>query len=199
METNAHIFKTLIAVLILACLAALPVQAATRAELSFEQVVTNSKLIFEGRVVASESRWVAGGSAIATFVTFAIDDVIAGTAHDQRITVRFMGGEIDGFQMEISELEPPVLGERGIYFVNDTDGFNPLSGWDKGHYLLIDVPGFQEQKVFTPQATPVTEPSISDPAYQQKSAVEGSSGSVDYDQAITKQRFKQRIRKLRVV
>lgn len=111
--------------------------ATTLVQLNFAQVLEQAELVFSGEVVAIEVRD-TGPRTIQTFVTFRVDDVIKGDTTLQQVILSFLGGNIDGIQLLVSELRLPELGEHGFYFVESLHEpmVNPLVGWTQGHFLI---------------------------------------------------------------
>lgn len=123
-------------------IAALPftVQASTVLAVSFENIVKKSELIFEGQIVAQDTRGSKLDGAPFTYYTFKVLDIIKGEAPaGGYITLGFAGGTINGMTLEVHDLRMPVLNEKGIYFVESMDKelMNPLYGWQQGHYIVI--------------------------------------------------------------
>ena len=112
--------------------------AAVITEANFKEVVSGSELIFQGRVISKEVRRHPADGRPTTYVTFTVIDVLKGSHASETIELGFEGGTIDGVTLEISDLEIPIVGEHGVYFVEDTGGYlsNPLFGWHQGHYLV---------------------------------------------------------------
>ena len=111
--------------------------ASTVLEMSFSQVVEHSELVFEGRVQGVEPR-ILGDGRIYTFVQFEVFDVVKGAYSDAQIELSFLGGEIDGKGMFVTDMKIPLIGERGLYFVESVSQaqVNPFVGWAQGHYLI---------------------------------------------------------------
>lgn len=115
------------------CSAAL---ASTLVQLSFDEIVASSELVFEGRVVSVEARE-TGPRSIHSYVQFEILDVIKGDYSELSLELRFLGGLVGNRQMEVTEMNVPELGETGIYFVESLRELqiHPLVGWSQGHFL----------------------------------------------------------------
>ena len=113
-------------------------------QVTFQELATSCELIFEGEVIASESRWNSDRSGIHTYVTFRVDDVIRGDAR-RHVALRFLGGTVGEIGLEIAGSTLPKTGEQGIYFVEKLDRFqvNPFYGVDQGHFLVIESAGQQ--------------------------------------------------------
>jgi len=106
--------------------------------LSFKQLSQNAELVFEGEVLAVESKWNDRKSAITTRVTFEVKDIVVGEFNESTLSLDFLGGSVDGETMQVESLIYPKLGEHGIYFVESTTQrlVNPLLGWTQGHYKI---------------------------------------------------------------
>ena len=117
------------------CAGAAP--ASTVLEMSFAQVVAHSELVFEGRVLSRQARRLSNGS-IHTFVDFQVDEVVKGDYSGTTLQLSFLGGQVDGKGMHVTDLQIPLLGETGLYFVETLSQtqVNPLVGWAQGHYLI---------------------------------------------------------------
>ena len=113
-------------------------------QVTIQQLTTSSELIFQGKVIASESRWNADQSGIHTYVTFRVNEVIKGSA-GMHVVLRFLGGKVGDIGMEVTGSTLPEVGERGIYFVENLNRFqvNPFYGVDQGHFLVIESEGQQ--------------------------------------------------------
>lgn len=124
-------------VLLLCMLCRAPAFASTVLEMSFGEVVERAQLVFEGRVLGLDSRQLADGS-IHTFVRFSIRDVIKGDYSQDEIELRFLGGQVGGRALHVTDMQMPELGESGIYFVESLlqSQVHPLVGWAQGHFLL---------------------------------------------------------------
>lgn len=118
--------------------------AAGVIQMPFRQLVMDSELAFEGRVIAIQSAWNATGSAIVTHVTFAVHDILKGSVNGS-VRLTFAGGAIDGKRMTVSGLRIPHEGEVGIYFIESSNGnlLSPVLGWNQGHFLIGGTVGKQ--------------------------------------------------------
>ena len=108
-------------------------------ELNFDSVCQGAELIFEGRVVSRETRPSLTDGKPFTFFTFQIIEVIKGSHTGSTVELGFMGGKLNGFTLEVSGMQMPEIGERGIYFVENlsVQQIHPLCGWQQGHCLVI--------------------------------------------------------------
>lgn len=105
---------------------------------SFDELVGEAELIFQGTCTDVKSEWVGEGAQrhIVTYVTFTVEDTLKGTPGD-RYTIRMLGGTVDGTTMEISDSPKFKTGERDILFVQQNGKqFIPLVGIMHGRYRL---------------------------------------------------------------
>ena len=104
---------------------------------TFDQLVNDAELIFQGTVRATNPRWVSYGSDkyIVTDVTFRIEESIKGLPGES-YTIQMMGGTIDGETLEVDGPKFKV-GDRDILFVeNNGRQFVPLVGIMNGRFRV---------------------------------------------------------------
>jgi hypothetical protein len=129
-----------ICLIVLGLLAAVaPAESTTVIKKTLAQLVQDSELVFEGRVLSGETRPSPLSGMPFTYFTFEISEVIKGEYPGQTIELGFMGGSQGGTGISVSDMEMPEVGENGIYFVKSpkVQSIHPLSGWQQGHYLVI--------------------------------------------------------------
>jgi hypothetical protein len=125
-------------------------------EVSVDEMLRQSQLIFEGVVTAVEARE-NSQKRIHSYVTFEIKDIIKGEYHGSSITLSFVGGTMGNVTMAVSDMRLPQPGEHGIYFVESLERLqaNPLYGWSQGHFIVErDATG--SERVMTNRRLPVT-------------------------------------------
>jgi hypothetical protein len=130
--------------------------ATTVREVSMDEMLRQSQLVFEGTVTAVSARE-NNQKRIHTYVTFEVRDIIKGEYHGNVITLRFLGGTVGDVTMAVSDMRLPQQGEQGIYFVEslERDQVNPLYGWSQGHFVVQrDTAG--GGRVMTNRRLPVT-------------------------------------------
>lgn len=112
-------------------------RATSVLQLDFAEVADTAELIFEGRVLSLQARRMPGG-AIHTFVRFRVLDVVKGDHPGDEIELSFLGGRVGDAQLQVAEMQMPVEGETGFYFVESLRRplVHPLVGWKQGHYLI---------------------------------------------------------------
>lgn len=186
------------------------VLATTILSTSIDTLAADAELIFEGEVIARESRLDASTGLIFTWVTFSVADIIKGDYSAATLELRFTGGNIGDDVVEISGLTLPAEGEQGIYFVESLSRnlLNPLLGWSQGHFLIFEEDG--ERRVSTNDQRPVTavQPVSDIPTLlrQPQRLIEGKSDAASgivtgtsalrSNQALSVDEFKSRLRDL---
>ena len=103
---------------------------------SFDQLVLQAEVIFQGSVTGVHSQWVGEGAQrhIVSDVTFHVEDGIKGSA-GQSYVVRMYGGTVGEDSMGISDAPTFKVGDREILFVenNGTQAI-PLVGIMHGRF-----------------------------------------------------------------
>ena len=114
------------------------VNASSIKQVGINELIEQSELVFEGRVVSSDVRWNDTKTLIKTFITFEVDEVISGDYPLKTLELSFIGGKIGNNNVEAKGLRQPAVGEKGIYFVRSLTQqlVNPLVGWSQGQFLL---------------------------------------------------------------
>jgi hypothetical protein len=130
--------KLLRSLLLMLCagLAADSIRATTVIPPTFDQLVSEAELIFEGTVTDARSQWSGDGTErhIVTYVTFNIEDAIKG-APGKNYTIRILGGTVDGETMEVTDTPRFKTGDRDILFVEHNGSqFVPLVGIMHGRF-----------------------------------------------------------------
>ena len=101
---------------------------------TFEQLVGQAELIFQGTVTDARSVWEGEGGQrhIETYVTFQIEDSLKGNA-GASYTIRMLGGTVGDETMEVTDTPHFQVGDRDILFVeHNYDQFVPLVGIQHG-------------------------------------------------------------------
>ena len=113
-------------------------QATTVIAPSFDDLVDQAQLIFQGTVTETQSQWAGegGNRRIVTYVTFKVDEAIKGEP-GATYTLRMLGGTVDGQTMEVTDAPKFKVGDRDIVFVeNNGSQFIPLVGIMHGRFKV---------------------------------------------------------------
>jgi len=103
---------------------------------TFEQLVQQAELIFQGTVTDVRSVWEGEGAQrhIDTYVTFQIGENMKGNAGSS-YTIRILGGTVGDETMEVTDTPKFKMGDRDILFVeHNNDQFVPLVGINNGRF-----------------------------------------------------------------
>ena len=124
---------------------------------SFEELVAQAEVIFQGKVTEVKSQWAGEGAQrlIVTYVTFQIEDGLKGNVY-QTYTIRMLGGTVDGESMGVSDAPQFALGDRDVLFVqNNGSQFIPLVGIMHGRFH-VEREQSGHEKVLTNDGKSVT-------------------------------------------
>jgi hypothetical protein len=103
---------------------------------TFDELVAQAELIFDGTVTDVKSQWIGEGAQrhIVSFVTVQVQDPIKGTPGES-YTLRMLGGTVGEETMEVSDSPKFRVGDRDILFVeNNGKQFIPLVGIMHGRF-----------------------------------------------------------------
>src|SRR5438477_2583083 len=103
---------------------------------TFEQLVNQAELIFQGTVTDVRSVWDGEGAQrhIDTYITFQVLENVKGDAGDS-YTIRILGGTVGDETMEVTDTPKFKAGDREILFVeHNNDQFVPLVGINNGRF-----------------------------------------------------------------
>ena len=151
---------------------------------SFDELVSQAEMIFQGSVTDVRSEWTGEGAQrhIMSYVTLKVEDAIKGNP-GSTVTLRMLGGTVGGETMEVSDAPKFKVGDRDILFVeNNGTQFVPLVGIMHGRFRVKkDASG--QDTVFTNEGSP-----LSDVSQLGKNEAAASGG-----RAISKTEFKRAI------
>jgi hypothetical protein len=106
---------------------------------SFDELVDQAQLIFQGTVADVHCEWAGEGAqrAIVSYVTFRVEDPIKGEPGGATYTMRMLGGTIGNETMGIADAPTFKPGDRDIVFVeNNGSQFIPLVGIMYGRFRV---------------------------------------------------------------
>jgi hypothetical protein len=103
---------------------------------SFDDLVNEAQVIFQGTVTNVRSEWIGEGEQrhIVSYVTFKVEDTLKGNT-GREITLQMLGGTVAGQTMEVSDAPKFKKGDRDVLFVeNNGTQFIPLVGIMHGRF-----------------------------------------------------------------
>ncbi len=143
------------------CLGVASALATTVIEPTFDQLVKDAQMIFQGTVTNIRSEWVGEGADrhIASYVTFKVDDAIKGKP-GREYTLSMLGGTVGDRTMEVADAPKFKVGDRDIVFVeNNGSQFVPLVGIMHGRFRVQQDQSGREG-VFTNAGAPLSNPKL---------------------------------------
>ena len=114
------------------------VGASTVIPPTFDQLVQQAEVIFQGTVTNVRSVWEGEGAQrhIDTYVTFQVQDNVKGSA-GASYTIRMLGGTVGDETMEVTDTPKFNVGDRDILFVeHNYEQFVPLVGIKNGRFRV---------------------------------------------------------------
>ncbi len=131
--------------------------ATTVIQLGTTELLTASEFVFEGEAIDIRVGRSPATGQISTLVTFSVHDVIKGDYVAPTIELSFAGGRLESEAVGIAGMVYPTLGERGVYFVEQTGRtqVHPIYGWSQGHFIVDDPASGDAASVHTIGFRPV--------------------------------------------
>ena len=105
---------------------------------TFDELVDQAQVIFQGTVTEVKSQWAGEGAQryIVSYVTFRVEESLKGKS-GQSYTIRMFGGTVDDESMGVSDAPVFVAGDKDIVFVqNNGTQFIPLVGIMHGRFHI---------------------------------------------------------------
>lgn len=133
------------------------VTATTVVPPTFDQLVQQAELIFQGTVTDTKSVWEGEGAQrhIETYVTFQIADSVKGNAGSS-YTIRMLGGTVGDESLVVTDAPKFQVGDREILFVeHNYDQFVPLVGIGHGRFHVQRDEGTGRDVVVDHEGAPV--------------------------------------------
>lgn len=116
-------------------------RATTLLHQDLADLVDQAELIFVGTVLHVEPVPTGDGAFAFTYVTFAHEDELKGSARDRELTLRFAGGEFLEVAYEIVGAPRFLPGGRHLLFVEGNGRLGvPLVGWGQGKLDFVAHP-----------------------------------------------------------
>jgi hypothetical protein len=105
---------------------------------SFDELVNQAQVIFQGEVTNVQCEWAGEGAQrhIVSYVTFHVADALKGSVGSS-YTIRMLGGTVDGETMGVADAPTFKVGDKEVLFVeNNGSQFVPLVGIMHGRFHL---------------------------------------------------------------
>jgi hypothetical protein len=124
---------------------ALPLSASQFIDMPFDQIAREATLVVRGTVIDSYSAWDESGEVIYTYATLRVDRYFADTAGPEVITIREVGGTVDGYTQEAIGFPMIRVGEEMVAFLAPwEDGVDfRIHAFNQGKYLIRNRGGIE--------------------------------------------------------
>jgi hypothetical protein len=146
---------------------------------TFDELVSQAEVIFEGTVTDVRSEWAGAGTQrhIVTYVTFRVEDRLKGSVAAS-YSLRLLGGTVDGVTMEVTDTPKFSVSDRDILFVeNNGTQFVPLVGVSYGRFRVERDQTAGREVVATNEHKPLSD--VSELGRNERAATGGTPLSID--------------------
>jgi hypothetical protein len=146
---------------------------------TFDQLVSQAEVIFQGAVSDVRSEWAGAGAQrhIVTYVTFKVEERFKGNV-GATYSIRLLGGTVDGETMVVTDTPKFSVGDRDILFVeNNGSQFVPLVGISHGRFRVEREQTTGRDVLMTNERAPLSD--VSQLGKDQRAATAGGPLSVD--------------------
>ena len=146
---------------------------------TFDQLVSQAEMIFQGTVTDVRSQWIGEGVErhIVTYVTFKVEDRFKGNVGAMS-SIELLGGTVDGETMEVTDTPKFSVGDRDILFVeNNGSQFVPLVGISYGRFRIQREQTTGRDVVMTNEREPLSD--VSQLGRDEHAATAGRPLSID--------------------
>ena len=123
-------------------LAAATASATVIIQLELTDLVKRSSTVFVGKAVKTHMHWTADRKHIVTDTTFQVGTPLRGSRSRGQVTVRALGGVVDGIGMRVSGSPTFSKGEEVLLFTEQRGAHRYVVGMTQGAYRVTrDVKG----------------------------------------------------------
>ncbi|MCB9557322.1 MAG: hypothetical protein H6707_14540 [Deltaproteobacteria bacterium] len=116
-------------------------EASVLQRLDLDQLTRAAETIAVGRVLRTESRWTKDGRRIITDATFRVDQAIAGCQLGDTLTVRRLGGKVNGLAQRVFGAAVLTSGDEVLLFLRHHQGWYSAVGMSQGAFFITRVKG----------------------------------------------------------
>lgn len=103
-------------------------EATVAVEMSRAELVAQSDLVVRATVVGVTSRWNEDQSQIISLTTLRVTEVVKGDVTETQLTLRQLGGEVDGLVSRIAGNPVFTQGQDAVFFLRRGPGVVYLTG-----------------------------------------------------------------------
>jgi hypothetical protein len=146
---------------------------------TFDELVSQAQVIFQGVVTDVRSQWVGEGAqrSIISYVTFKVEDAMKGNP-GSTYTMRMLGGTVGDQTMDVTDTPKFKVGNRDVLFVeNNGSQFVPLVGIMHGRFRVEREQASGREVVVTNGGEPLS--NISQLGKNKQAASAGTALSIE--------------------
>lgn len=124
---------------------ALPLSASQFIDMPFDQIARESVYVVRGTVVDSWSAWDESGEVIYTYATLRVSRYFGGASGPETLTIREVGGTVDGYTQEAIGFPMIRDNEEVVAFLSAwEDGVDfRIHAYNQGKYLIRNRGGVE--------------------------------------------------------
>ncbi len=115
---------------------AAPAEATVAVQMSRAELVAQSDVIVRATVVGVTSRWNEDQSQIISLTTLRVTETVKGVAVESQLTLRQLGGEVDGLVSRIAGNPVFTQGQEAVFFLRRGPGVVYLTGLAQAVYYV---------------------------------------------------------------
>ena len=132
-----------------------PLEATTLVSMDLNDLSAQAELVVLGWVTGVEVQRNESGR-LYTYVTLDNLEIRHGAHTESTLTLRFLGGELDGERQWVAGMPRFSIGERSLLFVQGNGtAICPLVGWGQGRFQVRNNPGDGSEFLADGTGTPV--------------------------------------------
>lgn len=176
--------------LVLLAVSLASVKATTVVPPTFDQLVQQAELVFQGTVMDVKSVWEGQGaqSHIETYVTFQVAENVKGDA-GASYTIRMLGGKVGEDALIVDGAPRFEVGDREILFVeHNYDQFVPLVGIAHGRFHVQSDEATGRDIIVNDEGEPVK--NVAKLGHEEQSATAAEALSPDQLKSAVKEQLK---------
>jgi hypothetical protein len=156
------------------------VYSSTIIKISFDKIVTQSDIIFSGKVINIESHVVENDRAKIpyTFVTVSVQDKIKGDIRGDVYTIKLLGGKIQGtgYELRVGDMPTFKQGQEVFLFLKKGENsHSPVVGFSQGKFTIKTDSKTGKKQIYDNEDNLVTDDFV------RNSNKSSSSSNLDYE------------------
>ncbi len=115
-------------------------------KLGLEDLSKEADFILRGEVTEVRSEWSEDKTVIYTYITLTVKERIAGQYEAETVTIKQLGGEVDGIGMSVSDSAVFKKGEDAIVFLKPDRSQQAVRLQQAGRGVITEIVGKEQGK-----------------------------------------------------